>query len=316
MKMRSIYMGLAILMLLATACQAQPPVSATPVAPAPAAESPSAVPTATLAPAPATPAPTIMPSPQPSDTPSTRPTKAPTPKPGTLTMKMAQAVYTPDSEQLKATIKNGSSYTFTFGEASYLQQKTSGGWKTVPFTQDVAWIEIAYMLQPGESKDVTLSLSLFATLPAGSYRLAKDVYRNDADATKDTLYAEFRIESDNNPDIGGLVMTMKKDIYSPNSAEIKATLKNGTEYMCTFGVEARLQKKSGGSWKDVPFKEDVAWIALAQLLEPGKSTDVSLSLSLFHALGNGTYRLVKDVSFDLGNGQSVSARATAEFRIG
>ena len=315
MKMRSIYMGLAILMLLATACQAQPPVSATPVAPAPATGSPSAVPTATLAPAPATPLPTTTLLPQPTVSPSFRPTKAPTPKPGTLTMKMAQAMYTPDCELLKATIKNGSTYTYTFGEASYLQQKTSGGWKTVPFAQDVAWIEIAYMLQPGESKDVTLSLSLFATLPVGDYRLAKDVYRDDINATKDTLYAQFKIES-NNPDLSGLSMTIKKSVYSPNSAEITATLKNGTDYLCTFGVEARLQKKSGGSWKDVPFKEDVAWIALAQLLEPGNSTDVSLSLSLFHALENGTYRLVKDVSFDLGNGQSASASATTEFRIG
>ncbi|MEL7602433.1 MAG: immunoglobulin-like domain-containing protein [Bacillota bacterium] len=317
MKMRFIYIGLAILMLLATACQAQPPVSATPVAPSPAAETPSAAPTETPSPTPVppTPAPSDTPLPQQTVTPSPKPTKAPTPKPGALTMKMAQAVYAPDSEQLKATIKNGSAYTYTFGEASYLQQKTSSGWKTVPFSEDVAWIDIAYMLKPGESKEISLSLSLFSALTPGEYRLAKDVYRDDANATKSTVYAEFRIE-DNDPDLNGLTMTMKKDVYSPNSAEVKATLKNGTEYLCTFGVEARLQKKSGSSWKDVPFKEDVAWIALAQLLEPGKSTEVSLSLSLFRTLENGTYRLVKDVSFDLGGGQSASSRATAQFRIG
>ncbi len=314
MKIRLIYIGLAVVLMLASACDAQSPIG-TPV-PSPAAETPSATPVQTASPVPVqtVPAPSATPSLRPTATPTVRPTKAPTPKSGALTMKMAQTAYTPDSEELKATIKNSSPYTYTFGEPSYLQQQTGSGWKTIPFAQDVAWIEIAYILQPGESKDVSLSLSLFNTLSSGTYRLAKDVYRDDPSATKSTIYAEFRIEGVD-PDLSGLTMAMKKDVYTPNSAQIKATLTNGTAYMCTFGVDARLQKKSGDSWKEVPFKEEVAWIALAQLLEPGKSTEVSLSLSLFRTLENGTYRLVKDVSFDLGNGQSAPARITAEFRI-
>lgn len=314
MKIRLIFIGLAVVIMLATACEAQLPIM-TPV-PSPAAETPS-VPAQTASPTPVQtlPVPSATPSLQPTAAPTVRPTKAPTLKPGELTMKMAQAAYIPESAELKATIKNGSPYTYTFGEPSYLQKQTDAGWKTIPFSQDVAWIEIAYILQPGESKDVSLSLSLFDKLSGGTYRLAKEVYRDDANATKSTVYAEFKIES-SNYDLSGLSMTMKKNVYSPSSAEIAATLKNGTDYLCTFGVDASLQKKSGGSWKDVPFKEEVVWIALAQLLEPGKSTEVSLSLSLFRTLESGTYRLVKDVSFDLGNGQSAPAKVTAEFRIG
>jgi hypothetical protein len=135
MKMRFIYIGLAILMLLATACQAQPPVSATPVAPlsrcrnsvrsangdafAYARTAYAGAKRYAFAAAAVTPTP--------------KPTKAPTPKPGALTMKMAQAVYAPDSEQLKATMKNDRRIPILSGKPPICSKKQAADGKRCRF---------------------------------------------------------------------------------------------------------------------------------------------------------------------------------------
>ena len=321
-------MALAVMFLI-SACQAQTPVTPTPVPATPAptaveetptptpAVTPTPVPEETATPAPTqTPAPTKAPTPKPTKAPTPKPA-TPTPKPGAMTLTMKQDTYYPDSAELKATLKNGTKYTYTFGEASYLQVRSGGTWKTVPFKEDVAWIEIAYILKPGESKEVTLSLNLFSTLKPGVYRLVKDVFgdKGNGQNTKEQATAEFLIKDRGTLDLTGLKMTMKQSKYSPNSAEVKALIKNETEYTCTFGEASSLQQKKDGVWKDVAFKGDVAWIAIAYILEPGEVREVSLSLSLFSTLEEGTYRLVKGVSSDIGNGQSVQTTLTSEFRI-
>ncbi len=316
-------MALAV-MLLISACQTQIVVPPVPETPAPTVETPTPAPTATPTPAPTqtptpapteTPAPTKAPTPKPTKAPTPKPTKAPTPtpKPGKMTLAMKQGTYYTDSAEVKATLKNGTKQVYTFGEASYLQVKSGGAWKTVPFKEGVAWIEIAYILNPGESKEVSLSLDLFTSLQPGNYRLVKDVYTEKGE--KEQVTAEFILKDRGTPDLSGLKLTMKQSTYSPNSAQVKGLLQNGTDYTLTFGEASYLQQKKDGVWKDVPFNGDVAWIAIAYMLEPGKTQEVALSLDLFSELEEGTYRLVKDVSCDIGNGRTVSAKVTGQFRI-
>ncbi len=316
---RHLFLAMAlVVMLLISACQTQVVVPPVPETPAPTVEAtPTPAPTSTPTPAPTatptvTPAPTQTPAPTKAPTP--KPTKKPTPTPGKLTLTMKQGTYYTDSAEVKATLKNGTKSTYTFGEASYLQVKSGGTWKTVPFKDGVAWIEIAYILNPGESKEVALSLDLFAApLLPGNYRLVKDVYTEKGE--KEQVSAEFLIKDRGTPDLSGLKLTMKQSVYSPGSAQVKGLLQNGTDYTLTFGEPSYLQQKIDGVWKDVPFNGDVAWIAIAYILEPGKTQEVALSLDLFLELEEGTYRLVKEVSCDIGNGQTVSAKVTGQFRI-
>ncbi|HWR22330.1 MAG TPA: immunoglobulin-like domain-containing protein [Feifaniaceae bacterium] len=315
-------MALAV-MLLISACQTQIVTPApAPAAPTPIVETPTPAPAATPAPTPEetptpapteTPAPTKAPTPKPTKAPTPKPTKAPTPAPGKLTLAMKRDTYYTDSAEVQATLKNGTKSIYTFGEASVLQVKSDGKWKTVPFKEDVAWIEIAYVLNPGESKDVSLRLNLFSALKPGVYRLVKDVYGEKGE--REQVSAEFLIRDRGTPDVSGLKLTMKRSAYSPGSAEVKGLIKNGTDYTVTFGEASYLQRKADGVWKDVPFNGDVAWIAIAYILEPGESREVALSLSLFSRLEEGTYRLVKDVSCDIGNNETVSAKVTGQFRI-
>ncbi len=230
-----------------------------------------------------------------------------------MALTMKQDTYFTDSAEIKATLKNGTKSIYTFGEASYLQVKSGGTWKTVPFTDGVAWIEIAYILNPGESKEVKLSLDLFAALKPGVYRLGKEVFSEKGD--REQVTAEFLIKDRGTPDLSGLKLTMKKSVYSPGSSQVKGLLQNGTDYTLTFGEPSYLQRKVDGVWKDVPFNGDVAWIAIAYILEPGESKEIALSLDLFLELEEGTYRLVKEVSCDVGNGQTVNAKVTGQFRI-
>ncbi len=317
-----------VVMLLISACQAQAPAGPTPVpqTPVPTTEAtPTPTPTVTPTPVPeetTTPVPTDTPTPTKAPTP--KPTKAPTPRPATptpnsgkVTLTMKQDTYYLDSADIKATLKNGTKYPYTFGEASYLQVKSGGTWKTVPFKDGVAWIEIAYFLNPGESKEITLSLNLFSSLKPGVYRLVKDVFgdKGNGQTTKEQVMAEFLMKDRGTPDLSGLKLTMKQSTYSPDSAQVKGLLHNGTDYTVTFGEASYLQQKKDGVWKDVPFNGDVAWIAIAYILEPGESKEVALPLNLFSELEEGTYRLVKDVSCDIGNGQTVQTKVVGQFRI-
>ncbi len=319
-----------VVMLLISACQAPAPaptpLPATPV-PTQTPEAPTPTPVVTPEPTPEetpmpeeTPEPTKAPTPKPTKKPTPKPTVTPkptaTPKPGALTMLMKQDTYYPDSTEVKALLKNGTKYMYTFGEPSYLQVRSGGVWKDVPFKEDVAWIEIAYILEPGEAREVSLSLKLFSTLKPGVYRLVKDVFahKNSGQPIKEKVSAEFLIK-ERTPDLSGLKLTVKQSVHSPSSLEVKGTLYNGTTYVAAFGEPTYLQQKKDGKWRDVPFKEERAWIAIAYLLEPGKSKEIGLCLEWFNTLEAGTYRIVKDVSFDLGNGQSASVKATGEFKI-
>lgn len=244
----------------------------------------------------------------------------PTPNPGqtacpdALEMAMQQSTYGPQSTQLKATLSNGTRHVYTFGEASYLQRKSDGAWEDVPFQEDVAWIMIAYVLEPGESQEVTLPLNLFGALEPGPYRLVKDVsYETDGKTVEQKVWAQFCMED--GMDVSGLKLTMRQSAYSPDSAQLGATLKNETQYICTFGEASSLQRKSGGAWEDVPFQEDVAWIEIAHVLHPGESREITLPLNLFDTLEPGDYRLVKDTYCDRGDGQGMQARVTAQFAI-
>ena len=306
--------ALAVLLLL-SACQAPAPMpTPEPTTPVPTIEvTPTPEPTATPTPEPTeTPAPTKAPTPKPTKAPTPKPA-TPTPKPGNITMTMKQDTYYTDSTEIKAVIKNGTKSIYTFGEPSYLQVKSSGTWKTVPYKEGVSWIDIAYILNPGESKEVAVSLNLYSALNPGVYRLVKDVYREDG--SKQQVSAEFLIKDRDTVDLSGLKLSMKQSVYSSGSAQVKGLLYNGTDYTITFGEASYLQQKKDGAWKDVPFKEDVAWIAIAHILEPGESKEVSLSLSLFSKLEEGTYRLVKDVTCDIGNGQSTQVKVVGTFRI-
>lgn len=314
-----------VVMLLISACQAPAP---TPT-PLPATPVPTEAPTPVVTPVSTpeetpmpeeTPEPTMAPTPKPTKKPTPKPTVTPkptaTPKPGALTLTMRQDTYYPDSTELKAILKNGTKYIATFGEPSYLQVRSGGTWKDVPFKEDVAWIEIAYILNPGEAREVSLSLNLFSTLKPGVYRLVKDVFvdKGSGQPAKEKVAAEFLIKERGTPDLSGLKVTMKQSTYSPNS-EVRGVIQNATEYVAAFGEPISLQQKKDGAWEDVPFKEDMAWIAIAHLLNPGEAKEIGLSLKLFNTLEAGTYRIVKDVSFDLGNGKSASLKATGEFKI-
>lgn len=135
-------------------------------------------------------------APKQEEVPVPTPTEQVSPPEG-LALLMQQAAYTPDSAELAATLTNDSEYTCTFGEASYLELQSNDSWQRVPFKEDVYWIEIAYILEPGESKEVVLSLDLFEELKPGNYRLVKEVYCDDGseEGIRANVTAEFNIEA-------------------------------------------------------------------------------------------------------------------------
>ena len=104
-----------------------------------------------------------------------------------VTMELERAVYDPSVERMTYFIRNDSDKTVEFGEEYAIQRLEYGAWRDLEPEGDVAWIAIAYMLQPGGTMALTCSFDMYGDMPeAGTYRLVKRV--GDAKLT-----AEFAI---------------------------------------------------------------------------------------------------------------------------
>lgn len=74
---------------------------------------------------------------------------------------------------LKAVLTNDSEEVFEYGAAYELKIKENGQWVTVPWKDAMNWIEIAYILSPGESQEITCDLSFCEKIESGHYQLIK-----------------------------------------------------------------------------------------------------------------------------------------------
>ena len=86
-----------------------------------------------------------------------------------------------NDETLSLKLENKSSDSWMYGERYWLQVFLDGDWYSVPnMTPDwLVFHDIGYMLEPGQSADISCSLVHFGKLPAGQYRVSKDISLQD-----------------------------------------------------------------------------------------------------------------------------------------
>ena len=103
-----------------------------------------------------------------------------------------------NDEKLSLKLENATSKTWTYGEPYTLQVLLDGDWYSVPImTSDLYdFTLVAYILEPGQSKDLSCSLTPYGKLPAGQYRIRKEVSLDDPYAgSKDyAVFAEFTVD--------------------------------------------------------------------------------------------------------------------------
>ncbi|WP_134684261.1 immunoglobulin-like domain-containing protein [Brevibacillus migulae] len=94
-------------------------------------------------------------------------------------------------DQALLTINNEGPGTLIFGVAFTLEKKENGVWYEVPFKENLAFVEIALHLAPGDSHQDTIRNDMFPySLAQGEYRIVKQLY---LDGKEMILAAPFTI---------------------------------------------------------------------------------------------------------------------------
>lgn len=98
-----------------------------------------------------------------------------------------------DAESVSLAISNESDKEYTYSAASTLEVKQDGAWYVVEPKETIMWIEIAFVIQPGEIKEENVTLNEFyGTLEPGSYRIVKSF--NDSDGQSLVAFSAFTVE--------------------------------------------------------------------------------------------------------------------------
>jgi len=83
-----------------------------------------------------------------------------------------------DGDLLEGTIVNQSEFTITPSHPS-LEYLDNGDWRYVPFRESIAFVDIAFIIPPGESHNFTLDLSWYEIPDGALLRLRKYVWEDE-----------------------------------------------------------------------------------------------------------------------------------------
>ena len=93
-----------------------------------------------------------------------------------VTMHTQFEVYEEDIDKIQVILKNSTGSELTFGSSYALEVKQGGEWRTVPFVENTAWNDLAYILGADGTHNFTVHTSIFDhTFSDGEYRVVKDV---------------------------------------------------------------------------------------------------------------------------------------------
>lgn len=107
------------------------------------------------------------------------------PAPQGIVMKVGSAVYPAGSEHIELTVANHTGEEIFTGEYFTLYRRIDGVWEALPL--ELFFIDIAYILQPGESRDFVIAL------PRDQYEFAPGAYRISKPVNGQLLYADFEL---------------------------------------------------------------------------------------------------------------------------
>lgn len=94
----------------------------------------------------------------------------------------------------------------------------------------------------------------------------------------------------------GVAMVTKEETYSVRPEGVDVIITNNSEQEYFYGVQFSVERLEGEEWVVVPFEDDVAWIEIALILEPGGRNEEFLSFEILQEpLEEGTYRVVKAI---------------------
>lgn len=94
----------------------------------------------------------------------------------------------------------------------------------------------------------------------------------------------------------GVAMVTKEESYPVRPEGVEVIITNNSDQEYFYGVQFSVERLEGEEWFVVPFEDEVAWIEIALILEPGGRNEETLSFELLQQpLEEGTYRIVKTI---------------------
>src|SRR5690625_4269280 len=119
---------------------------------------------------------------------------------------------------------------------------------------------------------------------------------NEGDTTPSSSVPPSDTSSSPHSSLDGISMRTEKDVYREGVEQLTVVLTNASEEEVYYGKHFSVEKQTENGWEAFPFKEDVAFIEIAILLEPDdeKREDIDLTL-LKNKLTGGKYRILKQI---------------------
>lgn len=94
-------------------------------------------------------------------------------------------------------------------------------------------------------------------------------------------------------DLKDITMKTEKNTYNLGTKEIKVYITNNSKKEVYYGLQYEIERLENNKWVRVPFKEQVAFIEIAYIIEPGKIGEQVIALDNLEQLTFGKYRVVK-----------------------
>ncbi|WP_353948483.1 immunoglobulin-like domain-containing protein [Sporolactobacillus sp. Y61] len=97
--------------------------------------------------------------------------------------------------------------------------------------------------------------------------------------TREMPLAKSRFSEDQMNKNPNIIMKTGRSTYPVHTERITVTLVNRTGKTLSYGLSYQIEKYQEGTWFQIPFRDDVAFIEIARLLKPGQMAEEDISLS-------------------------------------
>lgn len=90
-------------------------------------------------------------------------------------------------------------------------------------------------------------------------------------------------------------LEMTESAYQPEEDTFELRVINHSESEITYGVEYMIEYEEDGTWYEVEPDEEMAFILIAHILDPGEEAVEEINLSYYEPLEAGSYRLIRKI---------------------
>ena len=149
--------------------------------------------------------------------------------------------------------QRGGTYTgeLEYGEPYSIERKNGDKWEPLEYFDGAVWHDLAYFVEPNTDKEEKLDWRwLYGTLPAGTYRIAKEFmdFRGSGDYDKQTFYVPFKITDDMASKLGIALRALKYNARTM-TLQIVQTGDTGYEKIGTNPYRYTIERKTDGIWQ-------------------------------------------------------------------